>query len=73
MQKTTITKPNLEFLTTLQEEAKLQKKLSRSEMLPNALQPFAAFVATYSWQSLAIISLVFALIITTLGIELHIL
>lgn len=49
------------FLQQLQQQAKLQSRLSTSRILPSQLDAFTTFVGNYPWQTILFLSGISAL------------
>ena len=54
------------FLTELQQEAKVQKKLNEGRIFPEFLDDVTSFIGVYSWQALLSLSLITAIFVELL-------
>jgi len=46
------------FLTQLQQEAKLQKKLNQQRIFPSKLDTLTSFIGAYSWQVILVLAVI---------------
>ncbi len=50
-----------QFITKLQQEAKLQARLNEERLLPRQLDPLTSVIGNYAWQVLMALSFISAL------------